>query len=816
MDLPQWEETAPIEQPATVPVVSSVKTSEALPSFEETQTLELTPTETIIGGTEALLKGLVSRPIVAGAQRLLGASPTEAKRREIGLGGYGTALELTGLAGPALATLGAASAARLGVGAAAKAIAPLATLGEFTQAGLLTKAGQAAVKGLGVKGAVAAPAVAMGVENALFAAADETAKAIEGNPNTAQKALYNVALSGVLGTAAGGAVGKVGDLWKTKYGPKYTGFFSDLNNRLKDHTKGTIPAAEAVGQELQTIVNSADEATGIVTGAQGLKRQEVAKLLPDLPDTAIKEQANKALFDTDQYLKKVGSDPKTYGGRGAGIIEEAGERLAGTLANPNATSADLFFALDDFKQQIGPLGKFDPRFMGVAEKPAAGAINDLYGLVKENLENESVWGMAARRQKEINQAASKFFRSVKDLKGLAMSKGPNGEFIVNADKLNTLINQAKKGKAEIKQNVLNNFLDSVDSLYDTIEKIDTKFGVSSSIERPAMTASRAVTQKLTPGMKAADLLYGQAINSAATGAGGYVGYKAGKLTGIPGGEWAGALFGSQALEPIIKKMLPVLIKPMSGVGATAQSVRAASQLIGAVANGENLSKLAADAIFLKDKSMPFKQVAQSDLEKIDKKAREIQSDPSALLDLNEDLGQVLPEQSMALASSTMNALSYINSKRPGPKQNSPLDKEIPPNKQQTAAFRRTLEIAENPLIVMQRIKNGTLRVSDIVDLRNMYPDLYNDMAQKVVGAMMNYTAKGQRVPYKTQKYLSMFAGQALETGLKPESIQAAQATYINQQPQPQQQLPQMAPKSSRKSQVPTQTQTDQQRRILKE
>jgi hypothetical protein len=48
------------------------------------------------------------------------------------------------------------------------------------------------------------------------------------------------------------------------------------------------------------------------------------------------------------------------------------------------------------------------------------------------------------------------------------------------------------------------------------------------------------------------------------------------------------------------------------------------------------------------------------------------------------------------------------------------------------------------------------------------------------------------------------------------AIQAAQATYQQQGQAPEQQMPQMAPKSSRKSQLPTQTQTDQQRRILKQ
>lgn len=787
----------------------------ARPVTEQEQAeFETTPSEKALGYLEAAGRGLVSRPVVSAIQRGLGVSPEESKKREMAIGAGATAAELVGLAAPSLLTLGAAGAARLGIGAAAKAAAPLVTLGEFTQAGLLSKAGQAAVKRLGVKGAVATPAVALGVENALFAVADETAKAIDQNPNTAQQAIYNVGMSGLLGTATGGALGKVGDLWKTKYGPKYKSFISDFAGRVKDHTRGTLPAADAVGAELQTIINSADEATGLITGAQGLKRQEVAKLLPEIADEKVTTQAGKAFSDISDYLEKVVKEPGTYRVQGTKMIREARDRMLDEVTRPGATAADVFFALDDFKQTIGPLGKFDPRFMGAAQKPGTNAINDLYRTIKNNLEDEAIWGAAAKRQKEINQAASKFFRTVKDLKSVAMSKGTGGEWIVNPDKLNTLINQAKKGKAEVKQNILNQFLDSVDDLYNTIDKVDSKFGVTSVLERPAMTASRAVTEKLTPGMKAADFIYQEAINSAATTGGGYVGYKVGKTTQIPGMEWLGALFGSQALEPVLKKVMPVLIKPLSGVGASAGAVRAASQLIGAVATGENLSKMAADALFLKDKEVPVKYISDKDLEKIDKKARELQSDVRSTFDLNEDLGEILPNHSFSLASSTMNALNYVNTKRPRPKQNAPLDRELKPTGAQWNAYKRTLQIAQNPLVVLKRVKDGTLLSSDVVDLQSMYPDLYNDLVRKVTVATIDYTSTGKRIPYKIQKSLSLLTGAPLQTDLTPQSIQNAQAVFQKNNVPPQQQLPQMAPKSSRKSQIPSLTETDSQRRML--
>ena len=811
-NLPEGFEMLPSE-PQQVVEPSQVPAQGATEIPEGFEPLELTPMEKLRGGAEAVAKGVISRPGFAIAQRLLGADIAEAKKREAGLGGTATALEIGAMVAPTLATLGAAGAARLGIAGAAKAIAPIATLGEFTQAGLLTKAGLGAAKKLGAEKAIATAAVAGGIENALFAAADETAKAIEGNPNTVKKAVYNVGMSGVLGTVVGGGMGAAGQLWSTKVSPKYKEFIKDFTGRVKDHASEAVPAADAVGAELQAVVNSADEATGAITGATGLKRQEIAKLLPEEADQKIINQASKAFSDVSDYLEKVVKEPGIYRSQGSRMIREYRDRMLDEITRPGATAADVFFALDNFKQQIGPLGKFKARYMTEAQKPGVEAVNDLYRQIRKNLEDETIWGAAARRQKEINRASSKFFRAADDIKRLAMTPGPEGEYVVNPDKLNTLINQVKKGKGEIKQSILNNFLDVVDDLYNTIDKIDAKFGVVSGLERPSMTASRAVTQKLTPGMKAADLVYGQALSGASTGVGGYLGYKAGQATGAPGADWLGALFGAKVLDPVVKQILPVIIKPLTEGGVTAASVRAASNLIGAVATAETISKVAADSIFLKDKEFPLPEPSDKTLEKLDKKAREIQSNPASALDMNVDLGLMLPNQSYSLNSSTMNVLSYLNQKRPGAKQNGVFDKEIPPTKQQIAAYKRTLQIAENPLMILKRVKDGTLQSSDVADLVGLYPDLYADLIKKLTMSTVTHMAEGKRVPFKTQKSLSLLTGKPLDTIFTPQSIQAAQSVFQKANVPPQQ-MPQMAPKSSRKSQVPEQAQTQSQRRML--
>jgi len=80
----------------------------------------------------------------------------------------------------------------------------------------------------------------------------------------------------------------------------------------------------------------------------------------------------------------------------------------------------------------------------------------------------------------------------------------------------------------------------------------------------------------------------------------------------------------------------------------------------------------------------------------------------------------------------------------------------------------------------------------------------------MVGALPTKN-KNINVPYKLRKSLSVFVGFPLDPNLTPQAIQAAQSTYAPKNLPPPQ-TPQFAPKSGRKSQVPSLTETEQQRR----
>ena len=235
----------------------------------------------------------------------------------------------------------------------------------------------------------------------------------------------------------------------------------------------------------------------------------------------------------------------------------------------------------------------------------------------------------------------------------------------------------------------------------------------------------------------------------------------------------------------------------------------------AAAKGALLINKGVHGLFDENKMPAIKEVEQSKLDKLDKNIERFGRNPNDIQEIGGHIGHYAPEQVAALTLSAMNVANYINSQRPQPKIIGPLNKPIPVTSAQKGSYYRTLQIAENPMIVFKRMSDGTLHSKDVIDFKNMYPDLYGSVAKKAYNQMMEHTRDERMVPYKVRKSLSLFAGQPLDSTMKPEAIQSAQAVFQPQQQPQQEALPQMAKKSSRKSQLPSITQTDQQRRLLK-
>ena len=170
-----------------------------------------------------------------------------------------------------------------------------------------------------------------------------------------------------------------------------------------------------------------------------------------------------------------------------------------------------------------------------------------------------------------------------------------------------------------------------------------------------------------------------------------------------------------------------------------------------------------------------------------KRAKELGSDMSQATQNAGSLGYYMPAHNIAMEKTIGNAVNYINAQRPSPVKALPLDQDPKPTKMEEANFNRTLTVAQQPLMALHYIKEGTLLPQDVATVKNVFPDYYNKMSQQILSQMAKSQQNGDSIPYRIKQGMSMFLGQPLDSTMTPASIQAAQSVYATQAATQQQQ-----------------------------
>lgn len=209
----------------------------------------------------------------------------------------------------------------------------------------------------------------------------------------------------------------------------------------------------------------------------------------------------------------------------------------------------------------------------------------------------------------------------------------------------------------------------------------------------------------------------------------------------------------------------------------AEGFKAMADFVHATMKGENRINKSIKAVFkagaqvIADNQYP----SDKDNERLDKKVTDYQKAPDQMFALTQGaVGHYMPHQQASLAMSATKAIQYLQSIKPQPHKIGPLDKEVPPQPAEIARYNRALSIANNPSIVLERVKDGTLQVSDIRDLGSMYPALYKQMSQKLINEMTSASADDETIPYKTRIGTSLFLGAPVDASMSPQAIMAAQ------------------------------------------
>ena len=656
------------------------------------------------------------------------------------------------------------------------------------EAKLLGKAGElaaGAVRGSSVLSKIGAGAVKGAVENALFQAGDETSKAFTGDPNqSVQTAMTDMGLSGVLGGALGAGFGAVHPLWEGSKADKFT---DEFKSRINEHLTNPDLATQT-SDKLDDFYNDTtkgsdslfkgnyDEA-GVRTPS--VKDQALEKLMPQESTELLDKSVGKVTNKLEDTVENMQQDTDTFQPRYTKMINKQTDQWKSVIDNSQSKPIDIFKATEDMKRNLDGeaawdqhIDKTDPSY------PAIQEIRKIASFLRQSLEDTSIWGEAGKFQQTTNKAYSEFLNPLKEF-NKSFTGIVEGKNVIDPDKVNTYMNQIANERGVLRSQKLENYLKAADKYRDAINEAHEKIGIAGPFENRSADAVNTFTQKLAPGAKAADTLVKGLMNSSGSeGAGAVGGYLAG---------WPGYMLGKHVVGPVLDSVIPSLLKPVLGSATNGSGLKHALELMGAFSKGETSLNKGIKNLFTAGKeTLPASMMSTSkDTEKLDKQLKSLAQNPEPLTDVGGSTAHYLPNHGVALAKTAATAVSYLNSQRPNPPQVSPLDTPSKPSTMEQNKFNRVLGVAQQPLTVLQHIKDGTLQPSDIKTLTNIYPELYQKISQGIINQISARKPDSDPIPYVTKMGMSLFLGKPMDSTMLPESIQAAQLPPKNLQQTPQ-------------------------------
>jgi hypothetical protein len=258
----------------------------------------------------------------------------------------------------------------------------------------------------------------------------------------------------------------------------------------------------------------------------------------------------------------------------------------------------------------------------------------------------------------------------------------------------------------------------------------------------------------------------------------------------------------------------------SSAPLNAPAFKAMLQSVESTIKGENLLSKAAKNVFITEREVLPRsyEPSERDRSKLQGQLDELQKNPDSLLNAKNDVSHYMPDHATAQVATITRAAEYLDALKPDTKRPNPLDTPIKPTSSEKAAYDNAMNIAIQPLIVLNKVKAGTATPSDIAGLKAMYPNLYTRYAQKLTNEMTEALSKGKTIPYSTKMGLSHFLGQPMDSTMIPTSILAAQPQPVQPNISPPGQAPGERPKHSMKAldKAPSQYMTNDQARERRE
>lgn len=248
------------------------------------------------------------------------------------------------------------------------------------------------------------------------------------------------------------------------------------------------------------------------------------------------------------------------------------------------------------------------------------------------------------------------------------------------------------------------------------------------------------------------------------------------------------ILGALGEIPLTMVLKP-LVRPFIEKGLDTGAADAAAEYLYTASRGQKtLSNTIQELFQESSKPQTFKDLfpTQASRDKLEQSLQEAQN-PSSAINLGAPVAHYLPNHATGIAQTTAQATNYFNQLKPTQSVMSPLDPVPPIDKQAQATYNRALDIAQQPLMVLQHVRDGSLQPQDMTTLRTLYPGLHDQMIKKVTEQLIQNKDSVQNLSYGQRNSLNTLIGGApIDSTMSPQAAQAIINSASPQQPQQQQ------------------------------
>ncbi len=141
-----------------------------------------------------------------------------------------------------------------------------------------------------------------------------------------------------------------------------------------------------------------------------------------------------------------------------------------------------------------------------------------------------------------------------------------------------------------------------------------------------------------------------------------------------------------------------------------------------------------------------------------------------------------PDQNMMFHAARGRISNYLTALRPQEHEQKLAFDDAPDDTDKKRSYNKALDMAINPLSVLDEIKHGSLEVEHMKHFNELHPELGSLLKKKLTESITKAQVDGHKPPYVTRQALSMFMGTSLSSELTPASIQAAQNVFAMKKP----------------------------------